>query len=78
MNYPPAGEDVEFCPTRANLHWSQTQYNNVEFADFNNLQVAEYGDVKYFQPTPDSEDERNGSEGLNGEGEFLVSFSCLA
>jgi hypothetical protein len=58
------GEDVEFCPTRASLHWSQAQYNTVEFSDFNNVQVANYGEVKYFQPT--GSDDGNAS-GVNGE-----------
>ncbi|KAK4139865.1 uncharacterized protein C8A04DRAFT_15475 [Dichotomopilus funicola] len=68
MSFP--GENVEFCPTRASLHWSQAQYDNVEFADFNQLQVAQYGDVKYFQQQPDSDDE--GANGVNGEGERPV------
>jgi hypothetical protein len=62
------GEDVEFGPNWANLHWSQTQYDHIQFADFNNVQVAQYGEVKYFQPT-DSEDE-NAPE-VNGESEYL-------
>lgn len=62
------GEDVEFCPTRANMHWSQAQYNTVEFSDFNHVQVANYGEVKYFQPT-DSEDENAPAV----EGEFWFS-----
>lgn len=68
MSFP--GENVEFCPTRAGLHWSQAQYGNVEFADFNQLQVAQYGDVKYFQQQPDSDDED--ANGVNGEGECPV------
>jgi hypothetical protein len=75
MSYP-AGEDVEFCPTRANLHWSQTQYNRVEFADFNNVQVAKYGEVKFFQPGTDSEDEAEAVNG-NGEGEFFYDFTFI-
>ena len=69
------GEDVEFCPTRTDLHWSQAQYDQVEFADFNQVQVAKYGDVKFFQPT-DSEDEN--ANGVNGEGECWLSVSCTA
>lgn len=74
------GDDVEFCPTRADLHWSQAQYNHVEFADFNQVQVAQYGEVKFFQPPPDSEDEE--ANGVEGEGEscFLfdsVVFCCI-
>jgi len=65
------GDDVEFCPTRADLHWSQAQYNHVEFADFNQVQVAQYGEVKFFQPPPDSDEEANGVE---GEGEFGFLF----
>ncbi|KAK4122417.1 hypothetical protein N657DRAFT_576144 [Parathielavia appendiculata] len=65
------GENVEFCPTRANLHWSQAQYAHVEFADFNNVQVAQYGEVKFFQPS-DSEDE-NAPE-VDAEGKFLSSI----
>ena len=64
----PAGEDVEFCPTRTDLHWSQTQFNHVEFADFNQVQVAQYGEVQYFQQPPDSDDEN--ANGVNGDGEF--------
>jgi hypothetical protein len=67
MSFP--GEDVEFCPTRTDLHWSQAQYNQVEFADFNKVQVAKYGDVKFFQPT-DSEDDNANANGVNGEGEY--------
>lgn len=68
-----AGGDVEFCPTRANLHWSQAQYDRVEFADFNHVQVAEYGQVQYFQPS----DGEEGEEGEDGEGEtFFLLFCC--
>jgi len=53
MNSPPS---VEFCPTRANLHWSQYP-QEVQFADFSSLQVAQYEEVKYFQPSDsDKED----------------------
>ncbi|KAK4041799.1 hypothetical protein C8A01DRAFT_14491 [Parachaetomium inaequale] len=77
MSYPHGGgggggESVEFCPTRTDLHWSQAQYDRVEFADFNQVQVAQYGEVKFFQQPPDSEDEN-----LNGEGEsFFFHFGC--
>jgi hypothetical protein len=73
MSYPHgggSGEDVEFCPTRADLHWSQAQYDRVEFADFNQVQVAQYGEVKFFQQPPDSDED----EGLNGEGESFFFF----
>jgi hypothetical protein len=68
------GKDVEFCPTRASLHWSQAQYNAVEFSDFNinDVQVANYGEVKYFQPT-DSDD--GNASGVNGE--FFLFASCV-
>jgi hypothetical protein len=49
--------DVEFCPTRANLHLSQ-----VDFADFSSVQVANYSNVKYFQPS-ESENEAEIEEG---------------
>ena len=70
------GDDVEFCPTRTDLHWSQAQYNRVEFADFNQVQVAQYGEVKYFQPSPDSDEDVNEVEG-EGEGEFFFFFSSF-
>lgn len=66
MSFP--GEDVEFCPARSYPQWAQAGYDQVQFADFNYVQVARYGEVKYFQPT-DSEDE-NAAE-VDGDGEFL-------
>ena len=67
------GEPVGFCPARADLAWSQTQYNHVEFADFNQVQVAQYGEVKYFQGQSDDE---NAPE---VEGEFfpMTPFSLV-
>jgi hypothetical protein len=72
MNIP--GEGVEFCPVRTNPHWSQTHYDRVQFADFNYVQVAQYGEVQYFQPS-DSEDDNAPEVDAddNGDGEFLAS-----
>jgi len=58
MNNP---DDVEFCPSRANIDWSK-----VQCADVSSIQVTQYAPVKYFQPPPDSEDEI-GEEVDNGE-----------
>lgn len=73
------GEDVEFCPSRAGLHWSQAQYDHVQFADFNSVQVAKYGDVKYFQP---SESDDDNEPEVDREGECLCccvySWCCVS
>lgn len=68
-------EDVEFCPTRAGLHWSQTQYDQVQFADFNSVQVAKYGDVKYFQP---SESDGDNEPEVEREGKSSIAASIVA
>lgn len=59
-------DDVEFCPTRANLHWPNTQYDQVQFADFDNVQVTKIGNVAYFKASDDEDD--NAPE-VDGEGE---------
>lgn len=52
--------DVQYCPVRTHIDWSE-----VQFADFNKVEVARYSQVKYFEPS-DSEDEDGA-----GDGEYL-------
>lgn len=61
MNIPPP--EVEFCPTRTNIDYSQ-----IQFADFNNVQVADYSKVEFLK-LEDSENEINGEDG-----EFFCVF----
>lgn len=42
--------EVQYCPVRTQINWSE-----VQFADFNKVEVSRYSDVKYFEP---SESER--------------------
>jgi hypothetical protein len=51
--------DVEYCPSRADP-WSQ-----VAFQDFNQVAVAQYGPVQYFQP---SDSEAEGEDDVINEG----------
>src|SRR5690606_38488134 len=71
----PAGEDVEFSPNRPELHWSQTQFDNIKFAAFNHVQVAQYGDVRFFQQPCEFDDEN--TNGVNGECELCFNWSIL-
>ncbi len=58
--------DVEFCPSRANI-WTQIQY-----ADASNIQVAKHEEPKYFQPPPDSDDEKDEEFGeIDDEGRSM-------
>lgn len=49
----------------------QAHYDHpeIQFADHDNVQVAEYGDVKSFQP---SESESDNAPEVNGGGEFWL------
>jgi len=53
--------DVEFCPSRK-TPWSQVQY-----ADFSSIQVSNYGEVKYFEPPTDTENEEDVEAEANGK-----------
>lgn len=56
MNNP---QEIEFCPTRTNIHYSQ-----IQFADFNNVQVADYSTVEYLKLSEsDNEVEVNENDG---------------
>ena len=44
-------DGIEYCPTRTDV-WS-----NVQFANYNALQVADYSNVQYFQPSESEEEE---------------------
>lgn len=64
-------QDVEFSPARTTLHWAQSDYDydEVQYADFSQIQEAKYGDVKYLQV---SESEMDDQE---IEGEFSPTWS---
>lgn len=75
MSFPT--NSIEFCPVRTNIDpWSQ-----VQFSDYPNqeVQVADYSKVEYFQPS-DSDEEQ--SDEANGQSRFFfllfpVFISCL-
>lgn len=48
MNDP----EVQYCPVRTQINWS-----DVQFADFNKVEVSRFSDVKYFEPTDSEADE---------------------
>jgi len=67
MNNP---REVEFCPTRANIDYSQ-----IQFADFNNIQVADYSKVEYLKLSEsDIDDEVEEDEGEFPESRALASL----
>jgi len=67
MNNP---REVEFCPTRANIHHSQ-----IQFADFNNIQVADYSKVEYLKLSESEiDDEVEEDEGEFPESRALASL----
>ncbi|KAK3360048.1 hypothetical protein B0T25DRAFT_601328 [Lasiosphaeria hispida] len=53
--------DVELCPARAKLDWSQSRYSQVQYADFSSIQVTQYEPAKYFQQS-ESEKEDDDAE----------------
>ena len=64
--------DVEFCPSRANLDWSQ-----IQCADASSIQVAAYDEVKYFQPPPsDSEDGNGDDHEVEADGDGKCERCC--
>lgn len=67
MSFP--ADNVEFCPVRTNVDWS-----NVQFSDYPNqeLQVADYSNVKYFEPS--DSDEEQGEDAKDGKSACLVLF----
>jgi hypothetical protein len=56
MSHP---RDVELCPSRTR------PLAQVQYADFSSIQVSQYGQVKYFEPPADTEDEAEAA--ANGE-----------
>lgn len=60
MSYP--NEDIEYCPTRANIDWS-----NIQFTDYSKgVAVADFSNIKYFEPSDseaEAEEEDQGEEG---------------
>lgn len=64
MSYP--NEDIEYCPTRANIDWS-----NIQFTDYSKgVAVADFSNIKYFEPSDseaEAEEEDQGEEEDNGQ-----------
>lgn len=73
MSFP--NNSIEYCPVRTNIDWSQ-----VQFSDYPNqeVQVADYSKVEYFQPSDSDDDEQSDEAGqhANGQSRFFP-FSLL-
>lgn len=60
-----SGPGVDFCPYRTHIDWD-------------NVQVADFSQVQYFQPS-DSEEERLEEQGecfLSGSHWFVLTYTC--
>ena len=67
MSYP--NEDIEYCPTRANIDWS-----NIQFTDYSkSVAVADFSNIKYFEP---SDSEADPEEDQGEEGECVLSLGA--
>jgi hypothetical protein len=69
MSFPKSS--VEYCPVRTNVDYSQ-----IQFSDYSNqeVQVADYSKVEYFQPSDSEEDQSDeAGNGANGQSKFFFS-----
>jgi hypothetical protein len=49
-------EEIQFCQARSNVLWG----GGVQFSEFGQVEVADYSNVKYFEPSDSEEEEQDG------------------
>ena len=69
MSFP--NNSIEYCPVRTNADYSQ-----IEFSDYPNqeVQVADYSKVEYFQPSDSEEEQSDEATHANGQSKIVIFF----